>query len=37
MQHVEGKNVRQLVAGRPLGVKTTLLIALQVADALAFM
>src|SRR5918995_864875 len=35
MQHVEGKNVRQLVAGRPLELKTTLLIALQVADALA--
>jgi eukaryotic-like serine/threonine-protein kinase len=35
MQHVEGKNVRQLVAGRPLDLKTTLLIALQVADALA--
>jgi len=35
MQHVEGKNVRQLVNGRPLELKTTLLIALQVADALA--
>src|ERR671912_1449497 len=35
MQHVEGKNVRQLVAGRPLELKTTLLIGLQVADALA--
>jgi len=35
MQHVEGKNVRQLVAGRPLEMKTALLIALQVADALA--
>jgi serine/threonine-protein kinase len=35
MQFVEGKNVRQLVAGRPLELKTTLLIALQVADALA--
>src|SRR5687768_8979826 len=35
MQHVEGKNVRQLVGGRPLELKTTLLIALQVADALA--
>src|SRR5687767_10221925 len=35
MQHVEGRNVRQLVAGRPLELKTTLLIALQVADALA--
>src|SRR4026209_2518703 len=35
MQFVEGKNVRQLVAGRPLQLKTTLLIGLQVADALA--
>jgi len=35
MQYVEGKNVRQLVNGRPLELKTTLLIALQVADALA--
>lgn len=35
MQHVEGKNVRQLVAGRPLELKTTVLIALQVAEALA--
>ena len=35
MQHVEGKNVRQLVNGRPLELKTALLIALQVADALA--
>jgi serine/threonine-protein kinase len=35
MQFVEGKNVRQLVAGRPLELKTTLLIGLQVADALA--
>src|ERR671938_1760122 len=35
MQYVEGKNVRQLVAGRPLELKTTLLIGLQVADALA--
>ncbi|HEX3185231.1 MAG TPA: protein kinase, partial [Pyrinomonadaceae bacterium] len=35
MQHVEGKNVRQLVAGRPLELRTALLIALQVADALA--
>jgi serine/threonine-protein kinase len=34
MQHVEGKNVRQLVNGRPLELKTTLSIALQVADAL---
>ena len=35
MQHVEGKNVRQLVAGRPLELKSALLIAIQVADALA--
>src|SRR6267143_258815 len=35
MQHVEGKNVRQLVGGRPLELKSALLIALQVADALA--
>src|SRR5829696_2768360 len=35
MQFVEGKNVRQLVAGRPLELKTTLLIGSQVADALA--
>ncbi|HSS19865.1 MAG TPA: protein kinase [Pyrinomonadaceae bacterium] len=35
MQHVEGKNVRQLVNGRPLELKSTLLIAIQVADALA--
>src|SRR5437588_7598604 len=35
MQYVEGKNVRQLVAGRPLELKSALLIAIQVADALA--
>src|ERR1043165_7745031 len=35
MQFVEGKNVRQLVAGRPLELKTALLIGVQVADALA--
>jgi eukaryotic-like serine/threonine-protein kinase len=35
MQYVEGKNVRQLVAGRPLELRTALLIGLQVADALA--
>jgi serine/threonine-protein kinase len=35
MQCVEGKNVRQLVSGRPLELKTALLIILQVADALA--
>jgi serine/threonine protein kinase/tetratricopeptide (TPR) repeat protein len=35
MQYVEGRNVRQLVAGRPLQLKSALLIAIQVADALA--
>src|SRR5215813_1834187 len=36
MQYVEGKNVRQLVAGRPLEVKSAVSIAIQVADALAY-
>src|SRR5689334_8815147 len=35
MQYVEGKNVRQLVAGRPLELKTAVLIGVQVADALS--
>jgi serine/threonine-protein kinase len=35
MQHIEGRNVRQLVAGRPLELKSALLIAIQVADALS--
>ncbi len=35
MQYVEGKNVRQLVNGRPLELKSALLIAIQVTDALA--
>jgi serine/threonine-protein kinase len=35
MQYVEGRNVRQLVAGRPLELKSALLIAIQVCDALA--
>src|ERR687898_3284093 len=35
MQHVEGRNVRQLVGGHPLELKSALLIAIQVADALA--
>ena len=35
MQHVEGKNVRQLVGGRPLELKSALMIGIQVADALA--
>jgi|CXWL01.1.fsa_nt_gi serine/threonine-protein kinase len=36
MQYVDGKNVRQLVSGRPLEVKSALSIAIQVADALAY-
>ena len=36
MQYVEGKNVRQLVAGRALALKSTLSIAVQVTDALAY-
>lgn len=36
MQYVDGKNVRQLVAGRPLELKSVLSIAIQVTDALAF-
>jgi eukaryotic-like serine/threonine-protein kinase len=36
MQYVEGKNVRQLVAGRPLEIKSALSIAIQVTDALAY-
>src|SRR6267378_3419959 len=35
MQYVEGRNVRQLVNGRPLELESTLKIAIQVADALA--
>jgi serine/threonine-protein kinase len=35
MQHIEGRNVRQLVSGRPLELKSALSIAIQVADALA--
>jgi serine/threonine protein kinase/Tfp pilus assembly protein PilF len=35
MQYVEGRNVRQLVGGHALELKSTLLIAIQVADALA--
>ncbi len=34
MQHVEGRNVRQLVNGRPLELRSALTIAIQVADAL---
>lgn len=36
MQYVDGKNVRQLVAGRPLELKSALSIAIQVSDALAY-
>jgi serine/threonine protein kinase/tetratricopeptide (TPR) repeat protein len=35
MQYVAGKNVRQLVAGRPLELRSALSIGIQVADALA--
>ncbi|MBV9241565.1 MAG: protein kinase, partial [Acidobacteria bacterium] len=36
MQWVDGKNVRQLVAGRPLELKSALSIGIQVCDALAY-
>ncbi len=36
MQYVEGKNVRQLVAGRPLDLQSALSIEIQVCDALAY-
>ncbi|MEO8649968.1 MAG: protein kinase [Acidobacteriota bacterium] len=36
MQYIGGKNVRQLVSGRPLELKSTLSIAIQVTDALAY-
>jgi serine/threonine-protein kinase len=35
MQHIAGRTVRQLVAGRPLELRSALSIATQVADALA--
>src|SRR6476660_1515524 len=35
MQYIEGRNVRQLVNGRPLSLESALSIALQVTDALA--
>ena len=35
MQLIEGRTIRQLVNGRPLELKTTLRIGIQVADALA--
>src|SRR4029434_5094280 len=34
MQYIEGRNVRQLVNGRPLSLESALSIAVQVADAL---
>src|SRR5262249_30538666 len=34
MQHVAGSNVRELVNGRPLALKSALSIAIQVCDAL---
>ena len=36
MQYIRGKNVRQLVSGRPLELKSALSIAIQVTDALAY-
>ncbi|MEP6900843.1 MAG: protein kinase [Actinomycetota bacterium] len=36
MQYIEGKNVRQLVAGRPLEIKSALSIAVHTCDALAY-
>src|SRR5258705_2900474 len=35
MQYIEGRNVRQLVNGRPLSLESALSITLQVTDALA--
>jgi len=35
MQFVEGRNVRELVSGRPLELRSALSITIQVADALA--
>jgi serine/threonine protein kinase/Flp pilus assembly protein TadD len=35
MQYIAGRNVRQLVSGKPLQVESALSIAIQVADALA--
>ncbi len=34
MQHIQGRNVRQLVNGKPLQLESALSIAIQVADAL---
>lgn len=36
MQYIDGKNVRQLVGGRPLELKSALSIGIQVTDALAY-
>ena len=36
MQYVEGKNVRQMVAGRPQDLRSSISIGIQVADALAY-
>jgi eukaryotic-like serine/threonine-protein kinase len=36
MQFIDGKNVRQLVGGRPLELRSALSIAVQVTDALSF-
>jgi eukaryotic-like serine/threonine-protein kinase len=36
MQYIEGKNIRQLVAGKPLELRSALSIAIQVCDALAY-
>ncbi|MFZ1699220.1 MAG: protein kinase [Pyrinomonadaceae bacterium] len=36
MQYVEGKNVRQLVGGRPLELRSAVSIAIQVTDALTY-
>ena len=35
MQYVEGKNVRELVSGRPLDLRSALSITIQTADALS--
>src|SRR6266516_4557978 len=35
MQYIEGRNVRELVSGRPLDLQSALSIAIQVTDALA--
>lgn len=35
MQYIEGRNVRQLVSGRPLDLSSALSIVIQVSDALA--